>query len=149
MDPATQTPLVRVVIGLDGSTGSHEALLWASRLAWATGSEVLAVHGYSYVPMLGAETNALRMEEARTQAEGEWTENLRELGLPHRILVEEEDPRSLLCRLASQLEADLIVVGSRGRGMVAELMLGSVTSYITHHSPVPVVVVPAGSTPVS
>ncbi len=39
-------------------------------------------------------------------------------------------------------EFDLIVVGTRGRGAMRALLLGSVTDYLVRHSPVPVVVVP-------
>lgn len=145
MTDISLTPIRRIVVGIDGSAGSREAVLWAARLARATGAEVLAVHGFPYEPMLGAETNALGAEEARTNAEGEWTADLREFDIPHRVLIEEDDARSSLCRIALDEQADVLVVGSRGHGLVAELVLGSVAHHLTHHSPVPVVVIPAGS----
>lgn len=48
----------------------------------------------------------------------------------------------LLCRLASELKVDVVVVGSRGRGALKRALLGSVSSYVMHHAPCAVLVVP-------
>jgi len=42
-------------------------------------------------------------------------------------------------------EDDLLVIGARGRGVLAALLLGSVASYCVRHAPCPVLVVPASS----
>jgi nucleotide-binding universal stress UspA family protein len=64
---------------------------------------------------------------------------------PHSIheLVETGDPGPVLCKLARELKADVVVVGSRGRGMVTRALLGSVSSYVMHHAPCPVLIVPS------
>lgn len=63
---------------------------------------------------------------------------------PRKIdeLVETGDAGRLLCRLASELHTDVIVVGSRGLGAVKRVLLGSVSSYVVHNAPCPVLVVP-------
>ncbi len=50
-----------------------------------------------------------------------------------------------LCRLAEELDADVIIVGSRGRGAIKRALLGSVSSHVTNNAPCAVVVVRAGS----
>ena len=65
--------------------------------------------------------------------------------VPYRTIIEIEDPRVLLSRLALEQRADVIVVGSKGHSQVAALMLGSLASFLTQHAQVPVVVIPEGA----
>ncbi|HEY5372729.1 MAG TPA: universal stress protein [Polyangiaceae bacterium] len=53
------------------------------------------------------------------------------------------DPGLVLCRLASELGAELVVVGSRGRGVLKGALLGSVSSRVVHEAPCPVLVIRA------
>jgi nucleotide-binding universal stress UspA family protein len=50
-----------------------------------------------------------------------------------------------ICHLAEEIGADVIVVGSRGRGAIKRALLGSVSTHITNNAPCPVVVVRAGT----
>lgn len=50
-----------------------------------------------------------------------------------------------ICHLAEEVGADVIVVGSRGRGAIKRALLGSVSTHVTNHAPCPVVVVRAGT----
>jgi len=59
--------------------------------------------------------------------------------------VERGDPGPVLCELAEALSADVVVVGSRGRGALRRVLLGSVSSYVVHNAPCPVLVVRAGT----
>jgi nucleotide-binding universal stress UspA family protein len=52
-------------------------------------------------------------------------------------------PAHEIADLAREADADLIVVGSRGHGLIAGLLLGSVTQRLLHVAPCPVLVVPA------
>ncbi|KAI5318756.1 hypothetical protein L3X38_038464 [Prunus dulcis] len=51
------------------------------------------------------------------------------------------DPKDMICEATEQRHADLLVVGSRGLGMVKRAFLGSVSSYCAHHAKCPVVIV--------
>ena len=51
------------------------------------------------------------------------------------------DAGRVLCLLAEELEADVVIVGSRGRGAIRRALMGSVSSHVVHNAPCPVVVV--------
>jgi len=51
------------------------------------------------------------------------------------------DPGKAICQLASSWNADLIVVGRRGRSGLSELFLGSVSNYVIHHAPCSVLII--------
>ncbi|MGB5972129.1 MAG: universal stress protein [Nodosilinea sp.] len=51
------------------------------------------------------------------------------------------DPAPTLCRVAGSWQADLIVVGSHGRRGISELLMGSVSNYVTHHAECSVLIV--------
>jgi nucleotide-binding universal stress UspA family protein len=53
------------------------------------------------------------------------------------------DPADLIAGVAKEADADLIVVGTRGHGRVAGMLLGSVTQRLLHVAPCPVLAVPA------
>ena len=55
--------------------------------------------------------------------------------------VEVGDAGHVLCLLAEDLEADVVIVGSRGRGAIRRALMGSVSSHVVHNAPCPVVVV--------
>jgi nucleotide-binding universal stress UspA family protein len=57
--------------------------------------------------------------------------------------VEVGDAGAMLCRLAEELAADVVVVGSRGRGVIKRALLGSVSTHVVHNAPCPVLVVRA------
>jgi nucleotide-binding universal stress UspA family protein len=143
----------RIVIGLDGSPGSTHALQWAIDMAKRLGGEIVAVHVDSlpiYVPgpmgiVPPAETPEERadLQEAFTT---EWCLPLRKSGVRYRAMVEESTPvGTALIEVALREGADMIVVGSRGLNGVTELLLGSVSHQVAHHSPIPVVIVPAAA----
>jgi nucleotide-binding universal stress UspA family protein len=56
-------------------------------------------------------------------------------------------PGAVLCERAKALNADVMVVGSRGRGAIRRVLLGSVSTYVVHNAPCPLLVVRAGTLP--
>jgi len=135
----TSTSFQRIVVGVDSSPAGMAALQWAVDLARATHGEVTAIHAwhipsvYIYSDLLVARDNAERaLSDAVKLAEAQdvaITGRFVTGGAAH-VLVE-----------ASQ-EADVLVVGSRGLGGFAGLLLGSVSSQVVHHALCSVVVVP-------
>lgn len=139
-----------IVVGLDDSVGARQALRWAAREASRLEVALRVVHGWE-VPVpasAGAPTS-------EPLAEPEVAISARE-GL-ERIVDEERDEvsarppiRTLAVPLAASealiteaASASLLVVGSRGRGGFTGLLLGSVSQQCLHHSPRPLVIIPA------
>ena len=67
--------------------------------------------------------------------------------LPVTTLLTEQPIRIALIRQITDGHHDLVVMGSRGRGAVRSALLRSVSHYVLHHSPVPVLIVHADRTP--
>lgn len=135
-----------VVVGVDGSPGSSGALAWAAREAALRGAELRVVHGWSipvtlYPTYVSPDTYGSMPVEARKRVEAQVDEVLGpKLAVPVTIVVDEGRPAEVVLDAAKS--ADLVVVGTRGRGGFAGLLLGSVSTQVVHHSPCPVVVVP-------
>jgi nucleotide-binding universal stress UspA family protein len=140
---ASATAPRRIVVGVDGSPGAAKALEWATELAAASGAEVLAVSVLLHDQAeLRDDVFRAVVAVAEDDLDG-WCDPLRARSVEHRpVLLKGEDPRDALVDLAAREDADLIVVGARGTGRLNRLLLGSVASAVTRHSPVPVAVVP-------
>jgi nucleotide-binding universal stress UspA family protein len=133
-----------IVVGTDGSAGSDRAVAWALDEARRRGVRVELVHVWSFaIGGHAAEASALAQLEAASQAlldravaaaravAGETVIRGRlVVGHPAHRLVERS------------VEAELLVVGSRGHGPVSSLLLGSVADACVRHAACPVVVVP-------
>lgn len=139
-----QHPLRQIVVGVDGSEGAARAVRWAAEVARACSAEVTVVTAADWVAAFGGGEHP-EIEELRSKLETTWTEPLRQRGVTYHIRLEPADPRVLIPEVAEAVDADLVVVGTRGLGKVSEVLLGSVASYLTHNSPVPVVVIPPGA----
>ncbi|OEL37596.1 hypothetical protein BAE44_0001385 [Dichanthelium oligosanthes] len=62
-------------------------------------------------------------------------------GVSAEAVVVEGEPREALCRAAADMDAGLLVVGSRGLGAIKRAFLGSVSDYCAHHASCPIMVV--------
>ena len=142
-------PIRRIVVGVDGSEPSAAALAWAIEMARGMHAEITAVFGFD-IPMdfsLGfAPVSSAQFEpELRTTLKGllenEWTAPLQQSGLTHQVLMRDGRPASVIIEAADEVEADIVVVGRRGRGGVAELLLGSVSHEVALHGRCPVLLI--------
>jgi nucleotide-binding universal stress UspA family protein len=56
-------------------------------------------------------------------------------------IVETGDPGATICEVAANVDADIVVVGSHGHGLLARVLMGSVSNHVLHHAPCPVLVI--------
>jgi len=139
-----------LIVGIDGSHDSHRALEWAMQEAAARHAPLtaVAVHnvaasGWTGNPIiLPADEPAL--VEARQAAQELVTKAAAGLDgtKPASVTVRTVNGFPAQELIEASRDADLLVVGSRGGGGFARLMLGSVSDQVVRHAHCPVVVVP-------
>lgn len=139
----------RVVVGVDGSDQSKQALRWAARIAQATGARIDAVAawqfpvGYGWGAVPYDWSPGLDMEKVLTETVDAVFGDRRPEDL--RLAVHEGNPAKVL--LEESQGALMVVVGSRGHGGFAGLLLGSVSASVAEHAPCPVLVIHGDSEP--
>ncbi|MGZ6825928.1 MAG: universal stress protein, partial [Mycobacteriales bacterium] len=139
----------RVLVGVDGSEASRSALRWALAAAQRHRCPLVAVHAcVTTLPpgrdaLLRAPDLSAVATQARTGLEEVLAQTVPDTGGVDvsTLVVHENAPWGLLDAAGTD---DLLVVGSRGRGGFASLVLGSVATQVTHHAHGPVVVVRQG-----
>jgi nucleotide-binding universal stress UspA family protein len=147
------TGIKHIVVGLDGSEAAQAALTWTIDMASVVGADVVAVHAiepasaveyafaYNVVTPLNLD-EAWRLEIKR-EFEDEWCRKLEESGLAYRTILADGRAADVVTEVGDRCDADLVVVGRRGRGSVAELLLGSVSHELSHRCRRPVVLISA------
>ena len=139
---------MRILLALDGSAGAETARSLVAGLAWPDGSDIDAVrviepvwsmlavpmvtYGGGMEEVMGADATKREMDAA--------VAGLARPGLsvtPHVVVGR---PASVIVETAARLHADLIVMGSRGRGTIRSMVLGSVSAEVAHDAPCPVLV---------
>jgi nucleotide-binding universal stress UspA family protein len=140
----------KIVVGVDGSSGSDAALEWAISHAGSAGAVIIAVHVVEPIAAPAAVTFQLatptrdpNSSYERTIAAEACSERLMTSGVAHRILVVRGHPATEILRVAHDEQADLIVVGNGLHSSMPEIFLGSVAHELTHHARRPLVIVPA------
>jgi nucleotide-binding universal stress UspA family protein len=141
----------RIVVGLDGSRSSAAALKWAVRMAKTMGAQVTAVYAIdvpTYFPQPYG-TPVQFDEEWRaamkSDFENKWCKPLKVSGVRYRTVMEDGRAASVIAAVADREKADVVIVGRRGRGGVAELLLGSASHELVLHSKRPVLVISAAA----
>lgn len=137
-----------IVVGVDGSEGSARALEWCRRVAPKLDAKVVVVHAFQVpaytLPLYNIPAVATHYDEwlaeVRAALAREWVAPLGDV--PHRVELLEGPPAQVILDVADHEDADLVVVGSRGRGRFAELVLGSVSHQLSHLCTRPLVIVP-------
>lgn len=136
----------KIVVGVDGSPESLLALDWAYNAALLSGAELTVVHAWLYpYPVSDSSPREVR-KPMEVDAENELQSSLDSLGsrltdgsvVVHRELREDSAVDALLKEGDG---ADLLVVGSRGRGGFRARLLGSVSRTLVQHASCPVAVI--------
>ena len=135
-----------ILIGYDGSANGKKALEYGIDFAMHAGAEITIVTVFQKIPdYLGSpqydEIVARLTREAQETAEM-GAEQARACGIEEvRVEVLQGSPAECVLSVAETRGCDCIVVGSRGRGEMAGLLLGSVSDRLAHHARVPVLIV--------
>jgi nucleotide-binding universal stress UspA family protein len=135
--------LPRVIVGVDGSPQAEAALRWAARIAKAEGASIQVVcaweyatgYGWATVPM-GYSLEDDMKELAQTSINAVFGDTP---PVDLSVSVVEANPAQAL--IAAGKNALMIVVGSRGRGGFAGLLLGSVSQKVAEHASCSVLVI--------
>ncbi len=137
-----------VVVGFDGSPGAESALRFAAEEATLRGLPLRIVCAWEAPPATYVGEAFVPTPDAFLDAERRAEDVLRRavelatgLGVEAEALSVEGHPATMLVEQAQG--ATLLVVGSRGHGTAASLLLGSVSRRLAHEAPCPLVIVPS------
>jgi universal stress protein A len=144
----TKAVFYRIVAPTDFSPCAEAAWAMAQRLAGAFGSELILVHALVEPVLWGPLHVGLAREvydSARRRATEmleNWREDARRKGLNVRLALRTGVPWQEIVDLATDERADLVAIGTYGRGGMNRLLLGSVADRVVRLAPCPVLVVP-------
>jgi len=139
----------KIVVGVDGSEGAKAALAWACEAARREpGTRIVAVSSWmSAVPLsspwlvdydLPLDLNEATSAELKASVAAVVSERFPDIEVEEKVVCGSATP--MLIEQAAA--ADMLVVGSRGRGGFKGLLLGSVSHQVVSHAPCPTVIVP-------
>lgn len=139
-----------IAVGVDGSEGSTRAARLAAAIARARGARLLLVTvvrppegwwGIGGAPPPPEALSAALVEGQRRVLD----ETVAELdldGVDYETVEELGDPAWRLIGVVESRDVGMLVIGRRGAGLAERMILGSVADRLSHHSPVPVLIVP-------
>jgi nucleotide-binding universal stress UspA family protein len=140
----------KVIWATDGSEHADRAMPAAVEAATADRAELHVVHVVE--KLVSGRASGMDVFGNEEEIKAKVRQQATGIARDHRIrtVVHVLDARTMkiaegICDVADQVDADLIVVGTRGLGSMSSLMLGSVTQRLLHISPCPVLAVPPGA----
>ncbi|KAK7268193.1 hypothetical protein RIF29_20884 [Crotalaria pallida] len=163
--------MMKVMVAIDESDGSFYALKWALDNLFTTmdtdgvdssqenESMVLLVHvqpkfhNYVYPVPVGpggavfypapvvAESVQKAQEERSASILSRALQMCKDKQVKSESIILNGDPREMICQAAEQMHVNLLIMGSRGLGMLKRTFLGSVSDYCAHHAKTPILIV--------
>ena len=137
----------RILVGIDGSEACLRALRYAAEVARAKNLSLDLVHVLAPVllpPTVYEKAIAEIERQERAHADRVLTTALADIatmGVTTRRVTTTGNPVETLLSLATDNDVEMIAIGTKGRGAVARVLLGSVADQILHLSPKPVLIV--------
>ena len=138
-----------ILVPVDGSADADQALAHAIDLAHSEHTRLTLITAPAELPALGYATagdvtgKLIADNRAAAEAILRSARDRAPDDLPVATVLTEEPIRIAILHQIKDGQHDLVVMGSRGRGAVRAALLGSVSHYVLHHSPVPVLIVHA------
>jgi len=134
----------KILLATDGSDNAMQAAKYARELAKCHQAQVFVVYAFPKVPEYLGEPGYSRILEHNI-AQGEeiiagLIQQLEEAGLEVTAEILEGPAADAILRVADVRQCDLIVMGSRGRGQVSSLLVGSVSHRVIAHAKAPVLI---------
>lgn len=153
MAEVSQNPSRTVLVAVDNSEYSLEAFEWfLANISMKGMDEIILLHvaEQPHVPFLA---DALGIEEWKQEVkkveehvravEKKFIDRCKELELAHvTFKLEQGKPGEKICEVALKDKVKFIVLGSRGMGAIRRTVLGSVSTYVIHHTKIPVIFCP-------
>ncbi|KAK1644011.1 hypothetical protein QYE76_061816 [Lolium multiflorum] len=150
--------MTKVVVAVDASEESLHALSWALDhvVRHHPGASLVVVHaqhpadhfvypvaahGLAYIPPTAMESMKKTQEENTRKVVARALEVCAQKQVAAKAAVVEGEPKEAICQAVEEMHADLLVLGSRGLGMIKRALLGSVSDYLAHHASCPVLIV--------
>jgi nucleotide-binding universal stress UspA family protein len=142
------TELSKILVPVDFSEHSERALVYAKELARAFGARLHLTHVYPPTAYITPQMTPapVLMPDFREQTQKAFEEYLararRDYDVPLTGTLAEGTPHVEIVRVAKEIGADLIVMGTHGRSGLEHLLIGSVAERVIRGSDVPVITVP-------
>ena len=139
-----------IVVGIDGSQQARHATALAASMARATGAEIHLVTVVrppeGWWGIVGSPPTSTALGNTLTDAKQQILDlvaaDVDLTDIDYQLVEEIGDPAKTLVNYASSIDADLLIVGKRGAGIIERMMIGSVANRVVHDAQCPVVVVP-------
>ena len=134
-----------VVAAFDGSPAATRAVHFALELAQASGAHLYLVHAREHDPEQAepsTEEESRSVEEAVAAAVAGWADRASERGVPFTAVWRDSGPALAILTVAREVDAGLIVVGTRGLRPLPRAWVGSVAARVLASAQRPVAVVP-------
>ena len=137
----------KILVPVDGSDNSYKALEAALILSEKLGSNISVVNVMEQVPITHIESEKLLSEllEAYKKENQEILSKCSDIaqqkGITIKTVLLQGNPAPVILDYSKKENFDLVIMGSRGMGKFKELILGSVSSKIVHHSPCAIMII--------
>lgn len=137
----------KILVPVDGSDNSYRALDTALFLSEKLGSNITVIHVMEDVPVLYIESQKLLSEllenykNERKDILSKCSEIATKKGVTIDTVLLQGNPTSIILDFIKKEKCDIVIMGSRGMGKFKEIILGSVSSKIVHHSSCPVMLI--------
>lgn len=144
LNPRTSAAVRRILLATDLSSASEGATTQAIALARDLGANLLIVSVIDPATRGASGGRVERMDQRRAAREAAAQQLVvrgRQAGVAVNFLVWEGEPGPAIVEAAASEAADLIVVGSHGRGRVGRFLIGSVSDHVIRNAAAPVLIV--------